>query len=1266
MAGTFDAGSVVYEVDMDTSRLLAARREVDAALNGLNGSMGRLEASVNRTERSIGSMERTMSSLSGVAKGLLAALSVQQVASYADAWTELNNKVANSVRTGETQAEVMQRIFDVSQATQSSLNGTATLYARLERGTRTYNTSAEDLTRLTTIINQGFAVSGATAQEAENAIIQLSQGIASGVLRGEEFNSVSEQGSRLMVALADSMGVSIGQLRAMAAQGQLTTDVVVKGLLSQGDVIGKEFANTTVSIAKGLQVAGNNVTKFFGENSTVKSFAAGFRDSVITISENLETLSGALIIVAGIMGSRYVGALAMSTAAKVKDTAASIAQSKASAVAAKDAEMEAAAKLRLAEVEKASTITALRLAEGRLKTIRTTNASVAAEVQLAEAQTAQIRTQISQIESEKALEAQRLKAQITEQGRIATATRMAQLQQASTVLNQRLASAEAATAQARASAIAQAEAQVSASRLAAADATAAATAANGRYIASQEASVVASRAASVAGGLLKGALGLIGGPAGAAMLAAAAIFYFWQKAQQAREEALRFADSLDRVNSSMKAMNNTQLRGTIADANESIRAQKDELSDLQAEVDALNARYRSFTPEAKAVAESMGQGADFTRQQAEVSDQLAKKSRDLANIQEKLVRTQDTASEASRTLTNNMLTSMGVHDGLIQKGWSLEQVQNAVAKAFGNTADEINRANQAGQNFNPKALQVSPPTADGDKVILNLEEQNELLKIQDERQRAVTKAKMQAAKVTDNPNQISKAGDLAGENYDLQKAEEARQEAQRKSEQQDKRSASSAESVAQKLANLRQQSELAASSTQELSRDSAILRAQQSLGSAATQAQIKEAGQYAAKAWDAAAAARGVTEALKAMPEQAENKSYADSMQNLKAALNAGKIDLQEYNAATEQMEQQHQVNLAKIRAGQVVNPTQQAAAEVDPVQQLANQHAQELALIQQFEQQGVLAHQNALALKNAADTQYEQQRVAAQWALFTQQSVGYEALGAAVDAFGNQASNALTGVITGSMSASDALQSIGNTILNDVINTFVQMGIQQAKSAIMGATAQNAAIATTTAAQVGGLATTTAASTASAGTTMAAWLPAALVASVGSFGAAAIIGGAALVGAFALSKTLSSGRKNGGPVSAGSVYPVGEGNLPEFMQTSKGLFMIPGDDGRVFSNKDVTSGSPSIKKASTGSEYLSQASGSSGSSGSQTSKSISVNVQFYDQTSGGQHSFEAQAMQQGNVLTVDAFLRDLDSAGPMASGMESTYGLRRQANGDY
>lgn len=1146
MAGTFDAGSVVYEVDMDTSRLLAARREVDAALNGLNGSMGRLEASVNRTERSIGSMERTMSSLSGVAKGLLAALSVQQVASYADAWTELNNKVANSVRTGETQAEVMQRIFDVSQATQSSLNGTATLYARLERGTRTYNTSAEDLTRLTTIINQGFAVSGATAQEAENAIIQLSQGIASGVLRGEEFNSVLEQGSRLMVALADSMGVSIGQLRAMAAQGQLTTDVVVKGLLSQGDAIGKEFANTTVSIAKGLQVAGNNVTKFFGENSTVKSFAAGFRDSVITISENLETLSGALIIVAGIMGSRYVGALTMATAAKISDIAASRQQLIAENQQAQSALVAANSAQRKALADKEAALSSLALAQAEYNVAKGSAAEMLALDALIAAET---------------------------RATMASATY-----------------AEAKLAQAAASTTAAA----------------------------------AARAASVGVGLAGKALSLIGGPAGAAMLAAGAIFYFWQKAQQAREEAIRFADGLDRVNASMKAMNNTQLRGTIADANKSIRAQKDEISDLQSEVDSLRSRYQNFTPEAQAVAESMGQGADFARQQAEVSDQLNQKTRDLANAQDKLARTQDTAAEANRTLTNNMLTSMGVHDGLIQKGWSLEQVQGAVAKAFGLTADEINRANQAGQNFNPKALQVSPPTADGDKVILNLEEQNELLKIQDERQRAVTKARMQAAKVTDNPNQISRAGDLAGENYDLQKAEEARQEAQRKGEQQDKRSASAAESVSQKLEQLRQKAMLAADSSQELSREQSILSAQQSLGKGATQEQIALAGKYRGEIWDTANALKAQAAAEKLLPEARENASYQQDVKDLQTALAAKKITQQQYNQTSEQLEAQHQVNLAKIRAQQTVSPMQEARGQIDPVQQLANQHAQELALIQQFESQKGQITQRGLELMNAANTQYEQQRIAAQWEIWRQQNAGYEVAAAAFDSFAGNASNALTGIITGSMSVSEAMRSLGSTVLNSVINSFVQMGVEWLKSVIMGQAGMTAA---------SGMAI------AQGQLIAASMAPAAAMTSLATAGANAVPAQAGIASTVGMAQALSiaGARYNGGPVSAGGLYQVGEKGKPEIYQASTGKqYMIPGDNGKVISNKDMNGGQ------------------------------VQVNIQFYDQTSGGQHSFQAQASQEGGVVTVEAFLTDVDRNGPMSSAIQSAYGLGRKAQGAY
>ncbi|MCB3295417.1 tape measure protein [Klebsiella pneumoniae] len=546
----------------------------------------------------------------------------------------------------------------------------------------------------------------------------------------------------------------------------------------------------------------------------------------------------------------------------------------------------------------------------------------------------------------------------------------------------------------------------------------------------------------------------------------------------------------------------------------------------------------------------------------------------------------------------------------------------------------------------------APPTKGDDaatkKLLQNSERRLALAKLEGEA-RARLQAQYDAADagVTD-PKRIKALQDEYAETYRVT-------EARKESDKAGKQSASTAESIAQKLENLRQQSELAADSTQELSREQAILRAHQSLGKSATQAQIQEAGKYAAAAWDAAAAAKGVTEALNAIPEQAENKSYAESMQNLKAALNAGKIDLQEYNAATEQMEQQHQANLAKIRSQQVVNPTQQALAEVDPVQQLANQHAQELALIQQFEQQGVLAHENALALKNAADRQYEQQRIAAQWEILSQQSLGYNMLTSAVDAFSGNASNAITGLLTGTMSAQEAMRSLGNTILNSVINSIAQVGVEMLKNFILSQTLGAAAQAANAASAIAGGATA-----------LAAWAPAAIAASIATGGTASATGLTAYQGAQAagLVTSVLGGRKNGGPVTAGGVYPVGEGNLPELIQTSKGLFMIPGDDGRVFSNKDVTSGAPTIKKASTGSEYLSQS--SSGSTGSQSTRPIEVNIQFYDQTTGGQHSFAAQAVQEGNVVTVDAFLKDLDRGGPMTSGMMDRFGLSMKASGSF
>lgn len=1089
-----NAGSIYYDIEMDVQGLLVAQQRVNQRLD-------LMERGFDSTTRAVNNTERSMSSLSGVAVALAAALSVKQVSEYADAWATVNNKLANSLRPNEQLADVTERVFNITQQTRSSLDATASLYARLERATRQYGTSADDLAKLTTIINQGFVVSGATAQEAENAIIQLSQGLASGALRGEEFNSVNEQGNRLIVALADSMGVSIGEMRNMAAQGKLTTDVVVNGLLSQGAVIGKEFANTTTTISQALQVAGNNVTKFFGENSTVKTGAAIFNDAVVTASENIGVLSAALTAAAAIMGSRYVGALTMSAASQIQSALAAQRQAAANNQSAQSALIAANSVKRKAVADKEAALSSLALAQAEYNVAKGSAAEMLA-----------------------------LDALVAAKSRASAAS---------------LSLAQAETAQAAASARAAA----------------------------------AASAASVGIGLARGALSLIGGPGGAAMLAASAIFYFWQKAQQAREEALRFADSLDKVNASMKAMNNTQLRGTIADANESIRAQKDEISDLQAEVDSLSSRYRNFTPEAQAVAESLGQGADFARQQAEVSDQLAKKSRDLANAQDKLAQTQETAAEANRTLTNNMLTSMGVHDGLIQKGWSLEQVQSAVAKAFGNTADEINRANQAGQNFNPKALQVSPPTADGDKVILNLEEQNELLKIQDERQRAVTKARMQAAKVTDNPNQISRAGDLAGENFDLQKSEEARKEAQRKSEQQDKRSASAAESVAQKLDKLRAAQNLSTESVEKRRIQEAGLRAEQSLGSGATQKQLEEA--------------RALGEA---------NERAAISIQKRKEAEQGQKYAKQEIASAQT-----------------TVDPSTGQA--VDPLAQINLQEQQKLDALAKYQE---IDKQNTKLYEDAKTAIMQQASYQRQAILLQEQQTYQQNVSSLLGESSNFAGSLADAIGQAAGKSSAAYQAL----------FAISKGFAIAQASLNLQTAISNAMAIPWPANIPAI-------------------------------AQALSAGTQIVSAIS-GINYSGGRKNGGSVSPGNVYPVGEGNLPELMQTSKGLFMIPGDGGKVFSNKDVTSGSPRIKKASTGSEYQSQSNGDSGSAGSQSTRPIEVNIQFYDQTTGGQHSFAAQAVQEGNVVTVDAFLKDLDRGGPMTSGMMDRFGLSMKASGSF
>ncbi len=978
-----DGGSLVYQVDIDTAKMITGSRRASVVLEEMGKQSGKADASLSKLERQAGSTGLTLGTLSRVAKAVTAAISFREVLSYADAWTTLNNKLANAVRANETLADVTERVFQITQDTRSSLNGTATLYARLERATRSYNTSADDLAKLTTIINQGFVVSGATAQEAEGAIVQLSQGLASGVLRGQEYNSVAEQGSRLSIALADSLEVSIGQLRAMAAQGKLTTDVVVKGLLSQGDAIGREFAKTTMTIGQASQIASNNITKFIGTSTTVRTGVMVFNDTIISLSENLTAVSNVILAISAVIGSRYVSALTAATVATIANTAASIRAA---------------------------------MAQGSL------------------------------------------------------------------------------------------------------------------------------RAALIA------ALTPLGGLVGAATLASAAIFYFYQRAQQAKQESIDFADKLAGVVAKMKEMNSTQLSAEIAKAEQSIIDQKNAIIDLRTEMDALQDK-KAFIDQAANIRGAASVADDYSQVMRDIKIQAGKVDAAENKLSQTISRTGILRAQLNGNLNEGI--------GLLRRDGQEAGVAAGMMNSFGHALDFASRAKD---KFNSQSLIVERPKNIQD-YLDKLNDQVEIQSELNDRKRAQLKAEKDIRTLGGSEQDVMLARDRAGAEFDATKAIQEQKKATKEGIAEGKKSANQAESVAQKLANLKQQSELAAGSTSELSREQAILTAQQSLGKGATQAQIAEAGAYAAKKWDTANAIKAQAAAEKLLPEAKENASYALGVKDLNTALAAKKISQEQYNTTAEQLEQQHQVNLAKIRAEAVVSPQQQAAGMVDPVQQLANENAQKLALIQQFENDGTLAHDQALALRTAADRQYEQQRTEAQWQLLSQQSLGYDMLTSAVDAFSGNASNAITGLLTGTMSAQEAMKSLGNTILNSVINSIVQVGVEALKNYILGQTLGAASVAS---------------SVGMAATTASAWAPAAAMASLATLGANAAPAAAGITSTVGLAGglALAGARYNGGPVSAGAMYQVGERGKPEIYQASTGKqYMIPGDNGKVISNKDMQGG---------------------------------------------------------------------------------------------
>ncbi|MFI4825240.1 tape measure protein [Enterobacter cloacae] len=541
---------------------------------------------------------------------------------------------------------------------------------------------------------------------------------------------------------------------------------------------------------------------------------------------------------------------------------------------------------------------------------------------------------------------------------------------------------------------------------------------------------------------------------------------------------------------------------------------------------------------------------------------------------EKLPRT---LAQANNALTNSFLSMIdsvnqatGASSAMVTVIDSLTAALDRLAGKAISADAQISDLNSTAEMFNRRARTWSWLGLDGweaqNKALAGLSNKAAML-VGD--LAAVTKASQTAANT--KPIEIKATATTTGS-----KSKGGASAAQKEAEQY----AKAQETVNQKLDELRQKAELSAGSVGELSRAQAVLNAQQSLGNTATQEQLMLAGQLAGKAWDNANALR---EQAKAEKERTDAANKFSTIQG-KTSKTAG-------------LDSQYQKDIADI-------------------QQYAQLYPQKIG--------------EAEAARAAIEQQYRDQRNAAMWEEWAQQNAATQAAAAAFDSLGSVASNALTGIVTGSMSANDALRSVGLTALNSVVNTFVQMGIEWVKSAIMGQTATTAAVAASTTAQAAGIATTTATSTAAAAATTAAWTPAAIMSSVASFGGAVAIGLGAMAGILAL----SGKRKNGGPVSAGGMYQVGEGGMPEIYQASTGKqYMIPGDNGRVISNKEMTAG---------------------GGGG------VILNINNYSSA-----TVDAQATQGSDgTWTIDAFIADMNNGGPASQAITSNLNVKRTPRG--
>lgn len=255
---------------------------------------------------------RGVGMLQGALATLVSAGTIRALATYADTFTGIQNRlklVSDSTEALTTNTDNLLRIANDSRTSFEALAG---LYERTISATRDLGISSERATNFIDLLAKTATASGSSAIETANALRQLSQGLASGQLRGEEFRSVAEQLPKILDVLTEATGKTRGEIRDLAYDGQLTPEILIGAFEKMGDSIRTEFANLTPTIGQALTVLQNNFIAFTGQvNQSIGIFDL-FANAILLAANNLPLLLAALTPVVAaltIMATQVIGSL---------------------------------------------------------------------------------------------------------------------------------------------------------------------------------------------------------------------------------------------------------------------------------------------------------------------------------------------------------------------------------------------------------------------------------------------------------------------------------------------------------------------------------------------------------------------------------------------------------------------------------------------------------------------------------------------------------------------------------------------------------------------------------------------------------------------------------------------------------------------------------------------------------------------------------------------------------------------------------------------